>query len=236
MTLMGRDFDAYEQAGRLVVQLEDRLLDLPPPSLFGAPPVRQRRPGGRRHPGVRRSAHRRGRRSAAACRARSWPGRFQALTKGPLGEGGEAARRRPLARRRPQPACRRGAGRDGGTAGGARRAARRADRRHAGPQGRVRLLPALQRRWPRASSPPRSTRPTPRRRKISPPRRAAAGLQAEAVDGVEAALTKALARPARRRTSSSAARCTSSATSWPCRRRRGRRSASPSARSSPRKR
>ena len=36
MTLMGRDFDAYEQAGRLVVQMEDRLLDLPPPSLFGA--------------------------------------------------------------------------------------------------------------------------------------------------------------------------------------------------------
>ena len=33
---MGRDFDAWEERGRLMVQMPDRLLDLPPPSLFGA--------------------------------------------------------------------------------------------------------------------------------------------------------------------------------------------------------
>ncbi|HEX4095251.1 MAG TPA: Mur ligase family protein, partial [Caulobacteraceae bacterium] len=36
LQLMGRDFDAYAQAGRMVFQGEDRLLDLPPPSLAGA--------------------------------------------------------------------------------------------------------------------------------------------------------------------------------------------------------
>lgn len=35
MLLMGRDFDAWEERGRLMVQMPDRLLDLPPPSLFG---------------------------------------------------------------------------------------------------------------------------------------------------------------------------------------------------------
>src|SRR6202008_1824465 len=32
--LMGRDFDAWEERGRLMVQMPDRLLDLPPPALF----------------------------------------------------------------------------------------------------------------------------------------------------------------------------------------------------------
>ncbi|MFN3859772.1 MAG: bifunctional folylpolyglutamate synthase/dihydrofolate synthase [Caulobacter sp.] len=35
LTAMGRDFDAYEQGGRLLVQFEDRLLDLPAPALSG---------------------------------------------------------------------------------------------------------------------------------------------------------------------------------------------------------
>ena len=35
LQLMGRDFDAYAQAGRMVFQGEDRLYDLPPPSLYG---------------------------------------------------------------------------------------------------------------------------------------------------------------------------------------------------------
>ena len=35
MLLMGRDIDAYEQSGRLMVQMPDRLLDLPAPGLFG---------------------------------------------------------------------------------------------------------------------------------------------------------------------------------------------------------
>ena len=60
LTLMGRDIDAFEEHGRLRLQLQDRLLDLPAPSLLGALPVRQRRPGRRGHPGAGRSAHRRG--------------------------------------------------------------------------------------------------------------------------------------------------------------------------------
>jgi dihydrofolate synthase/folylpolyglutamate synthase len=35
MLLMGRDFDAWEERGRLLVQMPERLLDLPPPGLFG---------------------------------------------------------------------------------------------------------------------------------------------------------------------------------------------------------
>lgn len=35
VTLMGRDFDAWEERGRLLVQMPDRLYDLPAPSLFG---------------------------------------------------------------------------------------------------------------------------------------------------------------------------------------------------------
>ena len=36
LALMGRDFDAWEERGRLIFQDRTRLLDLPPPSLFGA--------------------------------------------------------------------------------------------------------------------------------------------------------------------------------------------------------
>lgn len=36
LLVFGRDWDCFEQRGRLVVQSEDRLLDLPPPSLQGA--------------------------------------------------------------------------------------------------------------------------------------------------------------------------------------------------------
>lgn len=35
LSVWGRDFDAYEQGGRLIVQLNDRLLDLPLPALIG---------------------------------------------------------------------------------------------------------------------------------------------------------------------------------------------------------
>jgi dihydrofolate synthase/folylpolyglutamate synthase len=85
LSLMGRDFDAYEQSGRLVVQAGDRLLDLPPPSLFG--------PHQFANAGLAVAAmlawgdHRIdddaiGRGVGGAV----WPGRFQALTKGPLAE------------------------------------------------------------------------------------------------------------------------------------------------------
>ncbi|HXQ45895.1 MAG TPA: folylpolyglutamate synthase/dihydrofolate synthase family protein [Caulobacteraceae bacterium] len=83
MLLLGRDFDAHEQAGRLVVQFEDRLLDLPAPSLFGphqidnaAVAVAAMLQLG--DPRIDEAALAKGVSSAI------WPGRFQLLTKGPL--------------------------------------------------------------------------------------------------------------------------------------------------------
>ena len=70
LTLMGRDFDAYEQGGRLVVQLGDRLLDLPPPSLFGAHQSANAGLAAAAILAVRRPAHRRRRRSVVASRGR----------------------------------------------------------------------------------------------------------------------------------------------------------------------
>src|SRR5690606_24543653 len=35
VALMGRDFDAWEERGRLLVQMQDQLYDLSAPSLFG---------------------------------------------------------------------------------------------------------------------------------------------------------------------------------------------------------
>jgi dihydrofolate synthase/folylpolyglutamate synthase len=82
--LMGRDFDAWEERGRLMVQMPDRLLDLPAPSLFGgyqfanaglavAAALTFDRDLGE-------DALGRGVSSAV------WPARFQRLTKGPLAE------------------------------------------------------------------------------------------------------------------------------------------------------
>ena len=85
LALMGRDFDAYEQNGRLAVQMEGRLLDLPPPSLFGA---HQFANAGLAAAAMLTMADPRideaaiGRGIAGAV----WPGRFQPLTKGPLAE------------------------------------------------------------------------------------------------------------------------------------------------------
>jgi dihydrofolate synthase / folylpolyglutamate synthase len=80
--LMGRDFDAWEERGRLMVQMPDRLLDLPAPSLFGgyqfdnaglavAAAITFNR-------GVSEDALGHGVSSAV------WPARFQRLTRGPL--------------------------------------------------------------------------------------------------------------------------------------------------------
>jgi dihydrofolate synthase / folylpolyglutamate synthase len=82
--LMGRDFDAWEERGRLMVQMPDRLLDLPAPALFGghqfdnaglavAAALTWKRD-------LAEEAIARGVRSAV------WPARFQRLTKGPLAE------------------------------------------------------------------------------------------------------------------------------------------------------
>ena len=84
MLLMGRDFDAWEERGRLLVQMPERLLDLPPPALFGgyqfanaglAVAAALTFDGGLSEGAA-------GRGVAEA----SWPARFQRLTKGPLAE------------------------------------------------------------------------------------------------------------------------------------------------------
>ncbi|MFI4934151.1 MAG: bifunctional folylpolyglutamate synthase/dihydrofolate synthase [Caulobacterales bacterium] len=89
LALMGREFDAYESHGRLVVQLGDRLLDLPPPSLFGPHQIAN---AGLAVAAILTLGEARidedaiGRGVAAAV----WPGRFQALTRGPLAERARA--------------------------------------------------------------------------------------------------------------------------------------------------
>ena len=89
LSLMGRDFDAYEQGGRLVVQFEDRLLDLPPPSLFGPHQVGNAGVAiaamlSLGDPRIDEAAIGRGVSSTV------WPGRFQSLTKGPMAEKARA--------------------------------------------------------------------------------------------------------------------------------------------------
>ena len=83
LQLMGRDFDAWEDRGRLVVQTDDRLLDLPPPGLIGA---HQFANAGLAvaallaldDPRIDETA------MGAGLGAVSWPGRFQRLSRGPL--------------------------------------------------------------------------------------------------------------------------------------------------------
>jgi dihydrofolate synthase/folylpolyglutamate synthase len=85
MQVMGTDFDAWSEGGRLLVQTQERLLDLPLPSLPGAHQIdnaglavvaaltlREAR--------IDEAAIAHGVASAV------WPARFQRLTKGPLGE------------------------------------------------------------------------------------------------------------------------------------------------------
>jgi dihydrofolate synthase / folylpolyglutamate synthase len=89
LTVMGRDFDAWEERGRLVVQLEDRLLDLPAPALPG--PHQFANAGlaaaailSLGEPRIGDDALARGVASAV------WPGRFQSLTAGPLAAQAQA--------------------------------------------------------------------------------------------------------------------------------------------------
>ena len=83
LVVMGRDFDAWEERGRLMVQLADRFLDLPAPSLLG--PHQFANAGlavaailSLADPRIDDDALARGVRSAA------WPGRFQRLVAGPM--------------------------------------------------------------------------------------------------------------------------------------------------------
>ncbi len=90
LTLMGRDFDAWSERGRLLVQMEDRLLDLPAPSLPGD---HQFANAGLAvaalltlaDPRIDEAAMGRG------IATTIWPARFQRLTAGPLAERAKAA-------------------------------------------------------------------------------------------------------------------------------------------------
>jgi dihydrofolate synthase/folylpolyglutamate synthase len=85
LTLMGRDFDAYEERGRLVVQLGDRLMDLPPPSLYGR---HQFANAGLAIATLDVFDQVRIDEAAIGMGVAStvWPGRLQSLRKGPLAE------------------------------------------------------------------------------------------------------------------------------------------------------
>jgi dihydrofolate synthase/folylpolyglutamate synthase len=80
--LMGRDFDAWEERGRLMVQMPDRLLDLPAPSLFGG---HQFENAGLAVAAALTFDHELGEEAVAqGVSSAFWPARFQRLTKGPL--------------------------------------------------------------------------------------------------------------------------------------------------------
>ncbi len=84
MFLMGRDFDSWEERGRLMVQMPDRLLDLPAPSLFGGYQFA--------NAGLAVAAALTFKRDLTedeigqGVSSTVWPARFQRLTKGPLAE------------------------------------------------------------------------------------------------------------------------------------------------------
>jgi dihydrofolate synthase/folylpolyglutamate synthase len=83
LSLMGRDFDAWEERGRLMVQLEDRLHDLPAPGLFGP---HQFANAGLAVAAIHALGDSRIDEAALAAGVAGavWPGRFQRLTAGPL--------------------------------------------------------------------------------------------------------------------------------------------------------
>ncbi len=82
-SLMGREIDAFAEGGRLVVQTPDRLLDLAPPSLFGAHQYDNAGLAAAAllalgEPRIDEAAMSEGASHAV------WPARFQRLDKGPL--------------------------------------------------------------------------------------------------------------------------------------------------------
>lgn len=90
LTLMGREFDAWSEGGRLLVQMQDRLLDLPAPALpgehqfanAGLAVVALLALGDSR---IDEAAMGRGIAGAV------WPARFQRLTAGPLADRARVA-------------------------------------------------------------------------------------------------------------------------------------------------
>jgi dihydrofolate synthase / folylpolyglutamate synthase len=90
LALMGRDFDAWPERGRLMVQLPDALIDLPPPSLPGD---HQFANAGLAVAGLQALGDPRIDEAAQATGVCSavWPGRFQRLARGPLAEMAKTA-------------------------------------------------------------------------------------------------------------------------------------------------
>ncbi|MDR3508733.1 MAG: bifunctional folylpolyglutamate synthase/dihydrofolate synthase [Caulobacteraceae bacterium] len=84
LTTMGQEIDAFEEHGRLRVQLEERLLDLPAPSLFGP---HQFDNAGLAVAAILKLGDPRIDEAAIAkgVAGAVWPARFQRLTAGPLG-------------------------------------------------------------------------------------------------------------------------------------------------------
>jgi dihydrofolate synthase / folylpolyglutamate synthase len=83
VTLMGRDIDAWEEGGRLLVQMPDRLYDLPAPSLFGGYQFANAGLAvaaalALNDPRIDEAALAKGVAGAV------WPARFQRLTDGPM--------------------------------------------------------------------------------------------------------------------------------------------------------
>ncbi|MBX3480851.1 MAG: bifunctional folylpolyglutamate synthase/dihydrofolate synthase [Caulobacter sp.] len=89
LTAMGRDFDAYAQGGRMVLQADDRLLDLPAPALVGAHQIANAGVAAMAalaldHPRLTEADIARGIETVV------WPARMQRLTAGPLAERARA--------------------------------------------------------------------------------------------------------------------------------------------------
>jgi dihydrofolate synthase / folylpolyglutamate synthase len=89
LVVWGRDFDAYEQSGRLVVQLNEELLDLPLPALAGRHQIVNAGTAvaaavklGRKLPALGLDE----RAIEIGLRTVEWPARMQRLTSGPLPE------------------------------------------------------------------------------------------------------------------------------------------------------
>lgn len=90
MQTMGVDFDAWRERDRMVVQLEDRLLDLPLPSLAGPHQIDNAALAAvaalrLREARIDEAA------IAAGVATAVWPARMQRLTRGPFGEKAQAA-------------------------------------------------------------------------------------------------------------------------------------------------
>ena len=87
LTIYGQDFDAYEQSGRLVVQLNEELLDLPLPALAGRHQITNAGTAVAAAVTLQRQLPNLGLDEAVIARGLrtvEWPARMQRLTSGPL--------------------------------------------------------------------------------------------------------------------------------------------------------